>query len=105
MLCHNLFLVDGIELNRPDAREKYGIKTKYRPLGTNYGVHNDMFLAEHEEVVVATDSFSYEEFLEIRSLSFIFYAVFALNFQKWFFQFIRHLGGLAAGLLLSLRQA
>ena len=92
VLCHNLFLVDGIELNRPDAREKYGIKTKYRPLGTNYGVHNDTFLAEHEEVVVATDSFSYEEFLEIRSLSFIFYAVFALNFQKWFFQFIRHLG-------------
>ena len=92
VLCYNLFVMDGIELNRPDARKKYGIKTKYRCLGTNYGAYSDTFIAEHEEVVVATDSFSYEDFLEIRSLNFMFYAVFALNFQKWFFQFIRHQG-------------
>ena len=92
VLCHNLFVMDGIELDRPDARDEFGIKTKYRPLGTNYGAHNDTFFAEHEEVVVATDSFSYEDFCEIRSLNFMFYTVFALNFQKWFFQFIRNLG-------------
>ncbi len=92
VLCHNLFVMDGIQLNRPDARKKYGMKTKYRCLGTNYGAHNDTFFAEHEEVVVATDSFSYEDFLEIRGLNFMFYTVFALNFQKWFFQFIRHQG-------------
>jgi radical SAM superfamily enzyme YgiQ (UPF0313 family) len=89
---NNLFVMDGIELNRPDVRKKYGIKTKYRLLGTNYGAHNGNFLAEHEEVVVSSNSFSYEDFLEVRSLNFIHFAVFSLHFQKWFFQFIRNQG-------------
>ena len=87
---NNLFVMDGIELNRPDIRKKYGIKTKYRILGTNYGKHKDTFLAEHEEIVVATDAFTYEDFLEIRNLNFMFFTVFHLSFQKWFFQFVRH---------------
>ena len=33
--------MDGIELNRPDVRKKYGIKTKYRALGTNYGMFEE----------------------------------------------------------------
>ena len=92
ILCHNLFLMDGIELNRKNFREKYGIKTKYRLLGTNYGASDGTFFAEHEEVVVESNSFSYEDFLEVRGLNFLFYTVFSLNFQKWFFQFIRHNG-------------
>ena len=91
VLCHNLFLMDGIELNRPGTREKFGIKTKYRPLGTNYGKYDGEFIAEYEEVVVACNSFSYEDFLEIRNLNFMYYAVFALDFQKWFFQYLRNL--------------
>ncbi len=89
---NNLFLMDGIELNRPAVRKKHNIKTKYRILGTNYGKHEDAFLAEHEEVVVSSDSFTYEDFLEVRSLNFIHFAVFSLHFQKWFFQFIRNQG-------------
>ncbi len=88
----HLLLMDGIEMNRQDFREKYNLKTKYRILGTNYAKHNDTFLAEHEEVVVSSNSFTYEDFLEVRFMSFMFYAVFNLNFQKWFFQFARHLG-------------
>ena len=91
VLCHNLFLMDGIELNRPEAREKFGIKTKYRPLGTNYGDYGGEFIAEYEEVVVACNSFSYDDFLEIRNLNFMYYAVFALDFHKWFFQYLRNL--------------
>ncbi len=91
VLCHNLFLMDGIELNRPETREKFGIKTKYRSLGTNYGKFDGKFIAEYEEVVVSCNSFSYEDFLEIRNLNFMYYTVFSLNFQKWFFQFLRTL--------------
>ena len=91
VLCHNLFVMDGIELNRPDVRKKYGIKTKYRALGTNYGMFEDKFIAEYEEVVVSCNSFSYQDFLEIRNLNFMYYAVFSLNFQKWFFQYLRTL--------------
>ena len=88
----NLILMDGIEMNRRDYREKYDIKTKYRIVGTHYIKHNGNFIAEHEEVVVSSNSLNYEEFLEVRYMSFMFYAVLNFHFQKWFFQFARHLG-------------
>ena len=91
VLTGSLFLMDGIELNRPDVREKHGIKTKFRSLGTNYGKYDGNFIAEYEEVVVSTKTFTYEDFLEIRGLSFMFFTVFSLNFHKWFFQFIKNL--------------
>ncbi len=89
VVVNNLFIMDGIELNRPETRKKYGIKTKYRLVGTNYGSYDNTFTAEHEEVVVSTNAFSYEEYLELRSLNLMFLGVFTLDFHKWFFQFVR----------------
>ena len=74
----NLILMDGIEMNRRDYREKYDIKTKYRIVGTHYIKHNGNFIAEHEEVVVSSNSLNYEEFLEVRYMSFMFYAVLSV---------------------------
>ncbi len=88
----NLLLMDGIEMNRKDFRKKHDIKTKFRIIGTCYGNFDKNFVAEHDEVVISSDTFSYEDYLEIRFLGFMFFAVFNLNFQKWFFQFVRHLG-------------
>ncbi len=90
VLAHNLFIMDGIELNRPEKRKEFGIKTKFRNLGVEYGKHDGNFFCEHEEVVVETNTLSYQDFLDVRGLNFLFYAVFAFNYQKWFFQFIRH---------------
>ena len=87
---NNLVVMDGIELNRPDVRKKYNIKTKYRSTGTHYDKVEDTFIAEHEEVVVSTNSFTYEDFLDIRYLNFMFYAVFHMDFQKYFFHFIKN---------------
>jgi len=96
VLCHNLFIMDGIELNRSGVREKFGIKTAFRLLGASYGYFNDNFILEHEEVVVATNSFSEQDFLTVRGQNLMFYTVFALNFYKPFFQLLRVLGcGLA----------
>jgi hypothetical protein len=89
---NNLIVMDGIELNRPDVRKKYNIKTKYRSTGTHYDKVEDTFIAEHEEVVVSTNSFTYEDFLDIRYLNFMFYAVFHMDFQKYFFHFINNKG-------------
>jgi radical SAM superfamily enzyme YgiQ (UPF0313 family) len=90
VLAHNLFIMDGIELNRPEKRKEFEIKTKFRNLGVEYGMHDGTFFCEHEEVVVSTKHLSYQDFLDVRGLNFLFYAVFAFNYQKWFFQFIRH---------------
>ena len=93
--CTHLLLFDGIEMNRPEFRKKYDLKTKYRILQNRYqffkSVHSgkpkETFVAEYEEVVVSSNSFTYEDFLEARYLNFMFYTVFSLNFYKWFFQF------------------
>jgi hypothetical protein len=53
-------------------------------------MHDGTFFCEHEEVVVSTKHLSYQDFLDVCGLNFLFYAVFAFNYQKWFFQFIRH---------------
>ena len=81
----HLFLMDGIELNRSRERKKFGLKTKYRPLGTNYGKHDDKFFAEYEEVVVTQDTFTYEDFLEIRGFNFMFLRFLLLIFKNGFF--------------------
>jgi hypothetical protein len=90
ILGFNLFLMDGIELNSPGKRELHGIRTMFRPVGTYYGVFENEFTAETEEIVVETNHFSFEDFMLIRSLNFVYYSVFAIGFYKWFFQFIRH---------------
>ena len=90
IMCHVLFIMDGIELNRPEVREKFKINTKFRPLAAGYMSHNGTFIAEHEEVVVSSKTFSYEDFISIRCLNFMFYSVFDLGFQVWFFQYIKN---------------
>lgn len=90
ILVNMLFIMDGIELNRPDQRKKFKLNTKIRPLSSSYGYINGEFVAEHEEVVTSSETFSEKEFFEVRKISFMFFAVFSVGFQKWFFQFIKN---------------
>jgi radical SAM superfamily enzyme YgiQ (UPF0313 family) len=92
ILGFNLFLMDGIELNTPSKREQHGVRTMFRPVGTYYGLLDGEFTAETEEIVVETKYFTFEDYLLIRSLNFAYYAVFALLFYRWYFQYIRHSG-------------
>ena len=101
IVCNNLFIVDGIELHRPEERKKYGIETKFRPLSTNYGNIGDQFCYETEEVVVSTDSFDFSDFLEIRWLSLFFNTIFLIGWYRDFFQFVRGCGIPVADFLLA----
>jgi hypothetical protein len=101
IVCNNLFIVDGIELHRPEERKKYGIETKFRPLSTNYGNIGGQFCYETEEVVVSTDSFDFSDFLEIRWLSLFFNTIFMIGWYRDFFQFIRGSGIPVADFLLA----
>jgi radical SAM superfamily enzyme YgiQ (UPF0313 family) len=91
ILCHNLFLMDGIEMNRAGYRTQYNLQTKYRLVGTNYGSLDDDFSAEVEEVVISTIHFSFQDFIDVRCLNFLFYSVYTLGFYKPFFQLLRYM--------------
>ena len=89
---HNLFVVDGIEMNRLEYREKCGLKTKFRQLMTNYGQNGNEFTSEAEEVVVESEDFSFEDFLIMRGISMMFYVIFYWGHYRWFFKFVQEIG-------------
>ncbi|HEB62611.1 MAG TPA: hypothetical protein ENI82_05605 [Bacteroidetes bacterium] len=89
ILCHNVFVLPGSEMSRPYYINKHNLKTKFRLLASNYTKIDDDFAVEYDEVVVGSNNFSFEDFLVIRQLNFMFYTVFALDFYKWFFQLLR----------------
>lgn len=90
--CFNLLIADGAEINRRACREQYSLVTKFRQLGANYGYVGSDFCAETEEIVVSSKQFSFEDYLAIRKIGFMFHSVFVLGLYKYFFQYIRHLG-------------
>lgn len=89
---NSLLLLDGAALNLPDARKEFGFKTKYRIFTGSYGYVNDVFTSEAEEVVVSSKSFSFDDYISMRYQMFMFYAVYRLYFQYFFFRDLGHVG-------------
>ena len=92
VLCNTLFIVDGIEMNRKKERERLQLDTRFRRVRENYGMVEDQFCVEVEEVVVAARSFNQTGFIDIRKISMMFYACFNMRFQYWCISHFRHLG-------------
>jgi len=68
---YTLMLLMGSELEIPKEREKWGFKTKFRVLTMDFAkLSNGKKIIETEEVVVGSNSLSFEEFLELRLLAF-----------------------------------
>lgn len=89
VLCHNLFILPDSEMNRIEYRKKHNIQSKFRLLVSHYAEIDGSFCAEYDEVVVGSNDFNFDDFMDIRRLNFMFYAVFTLDFYKWFFQLLR----------------
>jgi radical SAM superfamily enzyme YgiQ (UPF0313 family) len=92
VMLHNLFLMEGVELNREEFRNKYRMKTMYRLLGSNYTKIDGEFIAEYEEVLVENKFFDFNDFLSIRGLNLLFFSVFQGDFYKFFFRFLKDIG-------------
>ncbi len=90
--CYNLMLLEGTELNREESREQYAFKTKYRLQGTSYGYFDGIFTAETEEIVTGSSSFSFDDYMDVRETSFMFYSIYLIGFYRWFFNGLNFLG-------------
>ncbi len=74
---YTLMLLDGSELATPEERAKWGLKTKYRLLTMDFAtLSNGKKVLEHEEVVVGSNTMSFDEYVELRVLAF---ALFVTN--------------------------
>ena len=88
---YTCMLINGSELNTPKQRKKWNFKTKFRILPRDFTtLRNGRHVIETEEVIVGSDTLSFNEYIELRLLSFCI--------------FVTNLGIVYAPLLKFLRQ-
>jgi hypothetical protein len=80
---NNLFLLDGMKLNRQQERERFSIETKYRPpYMSSYGIVDKEFLCESEQVVVSGNSFSFSDYMDIRKIALLIHTTKEFGFYN-----------------------
>lgn len=83
--AHQLMLLHGAPLANPESREKFGFKTRYRLVARCLGKYLGPMVAETEEMVVESENFSFQDYLDTRAfhlLLTIFY--YEDNFKEVF---------------------
>ena len=71
---YTCMMLDGAELNTPEQRKKWGLKTKYRILPRDFvKLKNGKKVLEIEEVVVESNTLTFNEYTELRVLAFIIF--------------------------------
>ena len=68
---YTLMMLCGAELGRDKAINKYGMIDKWRILPKQFGEYNGKKALEIERICVATNTMSYQEYLNCRNYSFV----------------------------------
>jgi radical SAM superfamily enzyme YgiQ (UPF0313 family) len=76
IIVYSCLMLHGSELNTPSQRQKWELKTKYRLLHKAFTKLSDgKVVTEVEEVVVGSNTMSFNEYVELRKLAFITWTV------------------------------
>ena len=59
-------VLKGSEMETIEARERFGFKTKFRLIQKNFSTHNGEKVFEWEEIIVSTETFSFEKYIVAR---------------------------------------
>jgi len=74
VLVHTCIMFNGSELGTPEERKKWNLKTKYRVIPKDFAIlSNGRKAIETEEIVIATDKMTFEEYVELRTLAFVIF--------------------------------
>jgi radical SAM superfamily enzyme YgiQ (UPF0313 family) len=74
ILVYTCMMLKGAELDTPLQREKWQLKTKFRILPKDFvTLPNGKNILEVEEVVIGSNTLTFEEYVELRLLAFILY--------------------------------
>ncbi|MBI5648940.1 MAG: hypothetical protein HZC40_00585 [Chloroflexi bacterium] len=90
--AHQLMLLHGAPLCNPESRERYGFKTRFRVVARNIGKYLDEPVAEIEEIVVETPTFTFAEYLETRVFHLLLTIFFYEGNLEEVFEFARQSG-------------
>lgn len=76
IMVFTCMMLNGAELNTPEQRKKFGLKTKFRILVRDFvKLSNGKNVVEVEEVVVGSNNMTFDEYVELRALDFTLYMV------------------------------
>jgi radical SAM superfamily enzyme YgiQ (UPF0313 family) len=82
-------LLEGSEMNTGKDREKYGLKTAWRLLEDAYGRYDDYVCLEAEEIVVETNTFSFEDNIRCRKLNWLIQMSWTLRRHNLILRFLQ----------------
>lgn len=89
ILIYSLMMLNGAELNIPEQRQKWEIKTKFRVLPRDFvKLHNGKVIVEIDEPVISTNTMSFDEYIQLRILAFILWTSYSPQYQS-VFKFLR----------------
>jgi len=80
-LIYTLMLLHGSELNTPVEREKWGFNTKFRILPRSFTQFEGKKIMEIEEVVVSSNSLSFNDYIKLRQLAFSMFIINQISFK------------------------
>lgn len=89
VLAWQLVVLKGTEIESKETREQFGLKTKFRALTKSYGNYSfkdgsDISVSEIEEIVVAGNDMSIDDYYDARILHLIINIFYNDNFFKTF---------------------
>lgn len=79
VMPYTLILLNGTELNSQESISKFGFEVKYRVVPRNYGTYDNIRSIEVEKVAVSTNTMTFDEYLELRSLHLLVKVFFHEN--------------------------
>lgn len=80
-LIYTLMLLHGSELNTPMERQKWGFKSKFRILPRSFTQFEGKKIMEIEEVVVSSNSLSFDDYVKLRQLAFSMFIINQISFK------------------------
>jgi radical SAM superfamily enzyme YgiQ (UPF0313 family) len=93
---YQLMLLPGTELVTEESRKRWGFRTAYRVMPRCYGSYEllgqRLHLAEDEEIVIANDAITFEQYLDARRLHLIINTFYNDGVYKEVFPLMEYLG-------------
>ena len=87
-----LMLLKGSEMGSQDNRDRFGFKSKFRVSPGCFGTYGDKSIFDVEEVVVATESLSHEDYLYARKYHLVYMIYWNQDWFEDLFGFTKNLG-------------
>ena len=74
ILVYTCMMLDGAEMNTPQERAKWNFGTKFRIIPRDFAkLKNGKNIIETEEVIVSSNTLSFDEYVKLRLISFAMY--------------------------------